>query len=367
MWKEGHGLDSLLKPAIGLLTILFSVPICSLASEGFELHHTGVSDPLSHGGASRSTVEAFAPSIQTLAITQEGILYAGSFGMGVFRSEDRGRSWTMINTGLTDPFLLCLEVDQKGWVYAGTVRGGVYRTKDSGTKWELINKGLKRVEVKSLLASEKGLFAGTGRGIYEWKESEGRWVILSKELDQLLVPSLVMFDSHTLLAATSGQGLLGYDLQGSEPVDWNRPSSDLIDPKERLPHRYIRVVAVGPHHHIFLGTQDGGIFRSTDRGVSWHTLSRTLPNDSIRSIVSHDAGLFVATGRGVFKLGEHDQRWSPLNTGLTELAIQTLVVSDQGVFFAGTSAGAFRSDNAGGQWVNVSEGLGTYTSQPTPY
>ncbi len=334
---------------------------------GFGLLKNKGADPFGHGDPYRGPATAFAPSIQTLAITQEGILYAGSFGMGVFRSEDGGRSWSMVNTGLTDPFLLCLEVDQKGWVYAGTVRGGVFRTKNGGKKWEPMSKGLKRAEVKSLLASAKGLFAGTGRGVYEWKESEGQWVILSKELDQLLVPSLVMLDAHTLLAATSGKGLFGYDLQGSEPVKWGRPSSDLIDPKERLPHRYIRVVAVGPDQHIFLGTQDGGIFRSTDRGVSWHTLSRTLPNDSIRSIVAHEKGLFVATGRGVFKLGEHDQRWSGVNTGLTELATQTLVVSEQGVFFVGTSAGAFRSDNAGVQWVNVSEGLGMYTSQPTPY
>jgi len=353
--------------SVVLLSILFSGIVHSAVGNGLELLQNKGSNPLLHGDSSRSQAAAFAPSIQTLALTEEGVLYAGSFGMGVFRSEDQGRSWRMVNTGLTDPFLLCLEVDQKGWVYAGTVRGGVFRTKNGGTEWELMNKGLKRVEVKSLLASAKGIFAGTGRGIYEWKESEGRWVILSKELDQLLVPSLVMLDAHTLLAATAGQGLFGYDLQGSEPVKWKRPSSDLVDPKERLPHRYLRVVAVDPEQHIFLGTQDGGIFRSTDRGVSWHTMSRTLPNDSIRSIVPHDAGLLVATGRGVFKLGEHEQRWSPVNTGLTELAIQTLVVSDQGVFYAGTSAGAFRSDNGGGQWVNVSEGLGMYTSQPAPY
>ena len=352
-------------------TILLSIVINDMGypavGSGPELLHTRSPNPLGHGDTSPSQMDAFAPSIQTLAVTGEGILYAGSFGMGVFRSDDRGHSWHMANTGLTDPFLLCLEVDQKGWVYAGTVRGGVFRTKNGGIKWEPMNKGLKRAEVKSLLASGKGIFAGTGRGIYEWKEVEERWVILAEELDQLLVSSLVMLDAHTLLAATSGRGLFGYDLQGSEPVKWDRPSSDLIDPKERLPHRYIRVVAVGPDQHIFLGTQDGGIFRSTDRGVSWHTLSRTLPNDSIRSIVALDTGLFVATGRGVYKLGEHDQRWSPVNTGLTELAVQTLVVSDRGVFFAGTSAGAFRSDNAGGQWVNVSAGLGTYTDQPTPY
>ena len=350
-----------------LLSILFPWVAYSAVGNGFGVPQNRGPNPLDHGDSSRQQMEAFAPSIQTLTITDDGILYAGSYGMGVFRSDDRGRSWQMANTGLTDLFLLCLEVDKRGWVYAGTVRGGIFRTKNNGKKWEAINTGLKRVEVKSLLASTRGLFAGTGRGIYEWKESEGKWVILSKELDQLLISSLVMLDSDILLAATSGQGLFGYDLQGAEAVKWDRPSSDLIDPKERLSHRYIRVVAVGPNQHIFLGTQDGGIFRSKDRGVSWHTLSRTLPNDSIRGIVAHDTGLFVATGRGVYRLGENEQQWSPVNTGLTELATQTLVVSEKGVFFLGTSAGAFRSENGGALWVNVSEGLGRYTSQPTPY
>jgi len=339
----------------------------SVVGSGQGFLQTKGSDPFLHGDSSSGHAAPFSPSIQTLALTEEGILYAGSFGMGVFQSKDRGRSWRMINTGLTDLFLLCLEVDQKGRVYAGTVRGGVFRTKPGGTEWESMNKGLKRAEVKSLLSSQKGIFAGTGRGIYEWKDSEGRWVILSKELDQLLVPSLVMLDTHTLLAATSGGGLYGYDLQSAEPANWKRPSSDLVDPKERLSHRYLRVVAVSHDQHIFLGTQDGGIFRSTDRGVSWHTLSRTLPNDSIRSIVPYEAGLFVATGRGVFKMGKDEQRWKSVNTGLTELAIQTLVMSEQGVLYAGTSAGAFRSDNGGEQWVNVSEGLGRHTTQPTPY
>lgn len=349
--------------AVGKYTILLAFSLTTLVSG----YAQSAAEPSIHGDSSGSQPVAFAPSIQTLVLTQKGVLYAGSFGMGVFRSEDRGQSWNIVNAGLTDLFLLCLEVDEKGRVYAGTVRGGVFRTKIGGTEWEPINTGLKRVEVKSLLASPKGIFAGTGRGIYKWTDSEARWVILAKELDQLLVPSLVMLDAHTLLAATAGRGLFGYNLQASEPTQWKRPSSDLIDPKERLHHRYLRVVAVNQDQHIFLGTQDGGIFRSTDRGGSWHPLSRTLPNDSIRSIVSHDAGLYVATGRGVFKMDKRHRRWSPVNTGLTDLAIQTLVVSDGGVLYAGTSAGAFRSDNGGAQWVNVSKGLGLHTSQPSPY
>ena len=325
--------------------------------------------PRIHGDSSTEDPQAFAPSIQTFAVTEDGVVYAGSFGMGVFRSENRGQSWELMNVGLSDLFLLCLVEGQDGRIYAGTVRGGVFRTKEEGTKtkWERISNGLRRVEVKSLLASASGIFAGTGSGVYEWKDSESRWIRLASELDQLLIPSLVMLDKDTLLVATAGKGLFGFDLQASKLYPWGRTSSGLVDPKERLTHRYFRVVAVDHVGHIFLGTQDGGLFRSTDRGVSWHPLSRTLPNDSIRGIVAYKAGLFVATGRGIFKLDGQARRWNPVNNGLTELAIQTLVLSHQGVLYAGTSAGAFRSDNDGEKWVDVSKGFGLQTSQPGPY
>ena len=140
--------------------------------------------------------------------------------MGVFRSEDRGQSWEGVNVGLTDLFLLCLTEGPDGRIYAGTVRGGVFRTTKDGTKWERINEGLKRVEVKALLSSSHGIFAGTGRGVYHWKGREARWELLASELDQLLIPSLAMFNKGTLIVATAGKGLLGYDLSGSQPIPW---------------------------------------------------------------------------------------------------------------------------------------------------
>ena len=109
---------------------------------------------------------AFAPSIQALATTNEGTVYAGSFGVGVFVSHDHGDTWKTINSGLGDRFILSLAVDQKGIVYAGTVRGGIFRTKEDGMSWEPISQGLKRVEVKSLLAHSRGIYAGTGRGVF---------------------------------------------------------------------------------------------------------------------------------------------------------------------------------------------------------
>ena len=324
------------------------------------------STPRVHGQPSGEE-KSFSPSIQALTVTHDGILYAGSFGVGIFRSEDRGESWEATNVGLTDHFLLCLATDAQGRVYAGTVRGGVFRTKADGRQWEKINKGLKRVEVKSLLVNATGVFAGTGRGIYRWNETEQTWSPIAEELDQLLIASLAMVQDQILLAATAGKGLFRYDVTGTTASKWQGKGSELVDPKERLHHRFLRIVATGIKGHIFLGTQDGGIFRSTDQGSSWHTISRTLPNDSIRSIVSHTTGLWVGTGRGVYKLDEEVRRWKSVNTGLTEMAIQTMIITPQNVLYAGTSAGAFRRDKDGDSWINISKGFGQQTLRSGPY
>ena len=325
------------------------------------------STPRIHGDSQGNEKTTFSPSVQALAVTPNGTVYAGSFGMGVFRSDDSGQTWKPTNVGLTDHFLLCLAVDDQDRVYAGTVRGGVFRTKTDSQEWERINNGLKRVEVNSLLLNSTGTFAGTGRGIFRWAESTKTWSPVADELDQLLIASMAMTEDHILLAATAGKGLFRYDVSGETASKWQGKASDLVDPKERLHHRFLRIVAIGKDNHIFLGTQDGGIFRSTDHGSTWHTISRTLPNDSIRGIVRSNAGLFVGTGRGVYRLDEKARRWKSVNDGLTETAIQTLIVTGEGVLYAGTSAGAFRSDNNGGEWVNISKGLEQQTIRSGPY
>ena len=129
-----------------------------------------------------------APSIQTLVVTSDGIVYAGSFGMGLFRSTNRGQSWEMLNRGLTDPFLLCLAVTPGQHVYAGTMRGGVYRLSLHGTEWESISQGIEDAEVKSFLVHDGRVYAGTGQGVYRWVEDEKRWMKIGDGLEQVLVP-----------------------------------------------------------------------------------------------------------------------------------------------------------------------------------
>ena len=222
--------------------------------------------PLVHPKASGKAWQGAAPSIQTLVVTPDGVVYAGSFGMGLFRSRDQGQSWEALNQGLTDSFLLCLTVTPGEHVYAGTMRGGVYRLSLKGEQWESISQGLDGVEVKSFLVHEKHVYAGTGQGVYRWHESDQQWRKTGIGLKQVLVQGLAMLDDGRLLAATSGKGLHHFQLDDPKQSKWIDSQSVFVDPRERLPHRYLRVIAVNQAQHIFLGTQDGGIFEALIAG-----------------------------------------------------------------------------------------------------
>ncbi|NGZ03940.1 MAG: hypothetical protein CV090_12930, partial [Nitrospira sp. WS238] len=245
----------------------------------------------------RGPSEEAAASVQALAINEHGVMYAGSFGHGVFHTMDRGSTWNRVGDGVTDPFILSLAVTKQGTVYAGTFRGGVFRSRDEGKTWQSVNEGLKRLEVKTLLAIDRDLYAGTGDGVYRLREDDDRWVSVTTGLEDILVHALVRAADGTLFAGTSAKGI--YRL-APRSAQWVRVRHGLKD-HEGMIENFIRVLVIDQDQSILAGTFDGGVFRSMDGGQNWRPISRALPNDSIRGIVFNDQGMVVATGHGIFR------------------------------------------------------------------
>lgn len=291
-------------------------------------------------------------SVQALTMVGTEIVYAGSFGHGIFRSGDRGGSWTPAGSGVTDPFILSLATGRDGAVYAGTFRGGVFRSRDDGKTWQAVNAGLKRYEIKSLLVVGDDVYAGTGDGVYRLNQADDRWSVVTTGLDEVLVHALARSADGTLFAGTSGKGVLRFKQNGD---GWVRLRHGLKD-HEGMIENFIRVLVIDQEQGIFAGTFDGGVFRSADGGTTWRPISRALPNDSIRGILTLDQGLIVATGNGIFKTVDKGRQWTPLNKGLTNLSIQVLIGASDGTLYAGTSSGVFRSDD-GATWTAVNRGL----------
>ena len=316
--------------------------------------------PRGHGAQGSASSMDEAASIQALTMVGKKVVYAGSFGMGIFRSEDRGGLWTSANEGLTDPFILSLATGKDGVVYAGTFRGGVFRSRDEGKTWQSLNDGLKRLEIKTLLVTGSGIYAGTGDGVYILNPQGTKWNVVTGGLDEILVHAIAKAKDGTLYAGTSGKGVLRFKERGE---GWTRLRQGLRD-HEGLVENFIRVLAIDKEENIYAGTFDGGVFRSPDGGQTWAPISRALPNDSIRGLSSNDRGIYVATGRGIYKTVDLGRQWTPLNKGLSNLSVQVLLDAGNGAWYAGTNSGAFRSDDDGLSWTAISEGLQGTTKAP---
>ncbi len=85
---------------------------------------------------------------------KDGVIYMGGDVCGVYKSEDHGLTWKLINDGLADYGVFSLAVDRTApeTVYAATA-GGLCKSADGGTHWRLLpNTGKKELRV----TGEKG-------------------------------------------------------------------------------------------------------------------------------------------------------------------------------------------------------------------
>src|SRR5207248_7179822 len=82
--------------------------------------------------------------ILSLAVdpSDDGVVYAGTNGGGVFRSDDGGASWRWRGNGLNDLSIEELTIDSSAAerVYAGSLHGG-FRSNDGGASWSPLGAG----------------------------------------------------------------------------------------------------------------------------------------------------------------------------------------------------------------------------------
>ena len=98
-------------------------------------------------------------------------------------------------------------------------------------------------------------------------------------------------------------------------------------------------LSINSSDHIFAGSFDSGIFRSTDNGNNW--LSIGLTDHNVSSLDINSIGhIFAGTyDGGVFRSTDSGENWTPINAGLTNPGVSALAASPNGHIFAGTTGG----------------------------
>jgi len=190
-------------------------------------------------------------------------IYSGTYGDGVHKSTDGGKTWTIVKNGLpSNPSILALHIDpaNSDVVYAG-IYPGIYKTTDGGKNWSISNNGISNGTINSITSSKLSnniVYAGGGLGVYKSLDSGSSWTKVTNNLYSVKALIIDPNDSQTVYALSSG---IYKTTDGG--VTWTEIDFGITN-------KNINAIALDPQHSqvIYAGTQGSGIYRAVDGGNS---------------------------------------------------------------------------------------------------
>jgi photosystem II stability/assembly factor-like uncharacterized protein len=274
-----------------------------------------------------------------------GTLYLGA-SPGVWRSSDRGETWTEGSVGLNAARAVRALVAKRGApVFAALDGGGVFVSRDRGDHWIQVNNHLTDLDVLSLAAGPGGeLIAGTENGaIFRSNDEGGVWTMVEGRPTGGSIDFLVTDSVGTVYAASRGRGVF-FSTDGG--LTWT-PSAEGLD------DLYVLYLALGADGSILTGGRGGSVYRAPGPGAPWTHIDKGATHAFIYAVAADEAGdIFAGTyNDGVIFTRDGGATWEKSKIGLGGLEINSLVCTG-GVIVAATSgAGALRSTDGGRSWI----------------
>jgi hypothetical protein len=294
---------------------LESAPSYAPEDKGNEQHNRviGATDPMGRYQQGHRYVDQIW---KLLAVGD--VLYAGVSEAGLFRSDDRGKSWEPLRGfnehptrpewgpgfgGLCAHSVLCDGRDpNRLWV--GVSAAGVFRSDDGGVSWAEKNDGVNKGEdfcVHNLAQDPQApdtIYRQDHRGVYKTDDGGDSWQLIENGL-----PTSQLAD--------------GRECSFGFPIEMDpRSGSVFVVPLESDSFRY-------PH---------GGklrVYRTQNGGASWQALSSGLPTDPVYANVLRGAlavddrdpcGVYLGTSAGTVHMSlDCGETWSQLPLTLPKI------------------------------------------------
>jgi len=258
------------------------------------------------------------------------LLYVASYTLGgLYRSDDSGDSWRLINKGLEQTTVYTVAVHPKDWNVAvvGTADGG-YVTLDGGDSWKELD-GLPDTFVYAVafIRSGKGVYVGMeGNGVYfcEFSERGGR--CQEDGLGGETVLALAVGLDRKVYAGTAGRGV------------WVREAAGWHQAKELLSDGFVAGLETTPDGRVY-ALSDGKLYVSDATGSSWRLLSPEGVNSLSFAIHPHSSDeIYLGTkGMGILVSWDGGKSWEAMAKGLRKADITCVAVSPVGdVVYVGT-------------------------------
>jgi predicted secreted protein len=341
-----------MKSLIRVVVLTLALISAGHASAVFAADAWEIVTPASTSGYSFATISAM-----------DDYVYLGT-NHGVYRSINRGTSWTQINSGLGDQNVRAITI---GVIFDGSnyainsatpvftaTAGGVFKSTIGSTAWTSANVGLTDTNVKDIqfdqfLATQgidTTVYAATPAGVFRSDDAGDNWLLVDTGMTGLSVTKIMTdFLTGNIYALTTGDeiyvspmfsfsggdeswtlaysGSSIYDLSLLNPlggVYWLATNSGILKSDENGTNLSTknsgnasgRINVIKSDYWemnvTYAGSQTGGVYRTLDEALSnpaWAQISTSLSDTAISDIATNPATSLVvyATGaNGVYRL-----------------------------------------------------------------
>ena len=322
----------------------------------------------------------YGGDISALYAAPKGVLFVGTDGAGIFRSTDRGDTWTPVNTGLHfepgDGYVYVTAFAQKGdTLYAGT-RHALYASTDSGNTWHHVLSFQKYESISGIVVIGDRIYIGTlNTGV--WYSDDGdSWIQVNDGLGPMLVRELSSIGTTVVAATNNGVFRKRANEDSWTPINTDAVSQPVniesvnkarieagLDPlsKQNFPSG-IRVESFASMEHLlYMGVymgNDPGLFRSNDEGESWTYITPAEMTRTVEALAVYGRTLYASSGGEIYRSDDKGDSWTVVNDGLTYPSVSTLLAVNEDTVFVGTSGGGvFRTTDDGNSWVEINTGI----------
>lgn len=214
-------------------------------------------------------------------------IYVGTDGGGVYKSMDGGGSWVQANNGLFDLKVTALAIDwfTPSRVYVGTEDGGLFSSFDYGEKWAAPVGQSPITNIRAIVVDRNQCRADSPpcRDIYVASQTSGVWrstdssfsfTQINDNLSNMAVtamaiyPTVIPFPTTRLYIGTEDGGLFR---RGATETQWTEANPGL----KLLTQEEVVSLAVNPQviSELYIGTSGGeaisggsGIYKSVNSG-----------------------------------------------------------------------------------------------------
>jgi photosystem II stability/assembly factor-like uncharacterized protein len=297
--------------------------------------------------------------IKSLVAVDSITVLAGTNGGGLYKTTDKGASWTAINQAQLNNAVVTSLAKGGSRFFAATTTGGVFASDNGGDTWfdfnDVLIGGIGGTSALSyndttdmlLVLNSNGLFVTSAAATTMSPSYSAAQTGLASST---VIRALANNGSNWYLATSAG-------VQSSPgaSIAWTAANTG-------LPHTDVTAIAALPGS-LVTAVRKTGIFKSSTASVSWAFTNTGFNNPITRSMAMAGDSLVIAvTDDGVFvsrKLGSPATTFVRSNTGLHDSTLVEDILLTPTRLFAATHGGVYVSQDTGATWTLINAGLGS--------